>query len=291
MKQILFTLFSLICGVAYSQPLNSGGNNIIYSPGRYGVIADSTPTFALNAVTSTVLSSAVDLSSTGGIIVCITGTAGTSPLVQVSYSNLTYSTFINGPFNLGAGCWPVENVGRYVKFKSVGASLTAQTTLNYYVLSNPATVVTVGNTITVTGNVSVTTGTLTTAGNVSLNAGTSVIGAVGVTSTTMPSWGIVYNADVTINAPTVINLTATAGTSGIMKYALGSSNSNSAGFYWGYAADATWAPPRYFYSTSTTAFIDDYLSAGTHLDLSPASATDISNTAKLIIWKLSQVVP
>lgn len=149
MKRTLFLLFSLIAYTAQAAPLNSGSNVTEYSPGAYGTIADSTPTFALNSVTPTVDSSAIDLSSTGAIVVCVSATAGTSPIVQVQYANLTYAAFTSGVYNIGAGCWPVRNSGRYVKFHNAGTSLTAKTSLNYYVLSPPS--VSIGNSITVAG--------------------------------------------------------------------------------------------------------------------------------------------
>lgn len=285
MKHLLFILFSAFAALCSAAPLNPDSKVLAYPIGTDGAITDSTPTYALNNSLTGVASTAVDLSATGQILVCITGTAGTSPIVRVSFDNLTYGAFAVGPYNLGAGCWPIQAAARYVKFYNAATVPTGRVSLNYMVQSQPATAVTIGSTVTVAGTVAVSGGTLT------ISAGTSTIGAVGVTSTTYPSWTILSNTTRTISAPVALNLTSVAGSSGIMKYQVGASNSNSAGFYWDVTANTTWVGPRNFYSTSTTAFIDDYLTAGTHLNLSPASATDITCTAQIIIWKLTQVVP
>lgn len=281
MKQTLFILFSLIALRGIAAPLNSGGNNIVYDPGVYGVMADSTPTFALNNALTATSSSAIDLSSTGGIVVCITGTSGTSPIVQVSYSNLTYATFVAGPYNLGAGCWPVRATGRYVTFRNVGTVPTGRVSLSYYVVSAPPTAVTIGSAITVTGSI-------TSAGNVSLNAGTNVIGAVGVTSTTYPVWRLLSNTTRTITGPTIVNLTSTAASNSVMKYQFSASNSAGSGFYWTVGDSGNYVAPRSYYSISTTPIIDDYLYPGHSLILSPSAATDISITAQILIWGLTQ---
>jgi len=126
-------------------------------------------------------------------------------------------------------------------------------------------------------------------GNILTAAGTGVTwtSSAGYVSV----WTVLSATTRVINAPTVVNLTNVAGTSGIMKYQFSSSNSASAGVYWVVTANSTWVPPVSYYATSTTPIVDDNLAAGTHLNLSPVSATDISNTVQIIVSKLSSVAP
>ena len=139
MKKILVALLALAswAGVSNAKPRNVDSSTISFNVGLSGFINGSSPTFALNMVTPTVSSSAVDLSATVGLYVQITGTAATQPAISVQFSNVSTSGFLEA-FQLSNGCWAIQPIGRYVKFQSVattGTTQTAKTSCNYYILT------------------------------------------------------------------------------------------------------------------------------------------------------------
>jgi hypothetical protein len=153
-KQTLFILFSFV-GALNAAPINYDTKAQVLQAGIRGTITDSAPTYALNSVSSSVASSFIDLSATGAIVVCVTGTATTSSIVQVQYSNTNTAaanSFFNSPFQLSVGCWPIQSAARYVRFVSVGTSLTAKTSVNYYISSDASA--------TIAGSVTITSGVL-----------------------------------------------------------------------------------------------------------------------------------
>ncbi len=123
-------------------------------------------------------------------------------------------------------------------------------------------------------------------------SGTNAFPVAGtITNSAQPSWAIVANVALTCSAAVVYNLTTMAGTSGTMMVTMGSSNVNSTGVYYTILGSSTYILPRWFLATTATPVCFDSLPAGTHIALSPASATDISDTVGVMLQKLSLVYP
>lgn len=261
MKQTLFILFSLIASLSQAITVKEATsiNNAVVEGGIFPQTTDAV--YAHVNASPTVMSSLIDLGAVPGFYVTMTGTA-----TQFDFwwsVTPTAATFRREySLNSGGTKW-LSKQGRYVKIAVSPANLTYTTGTVFYVLAdNPA------------------------AGTPSSNPAPASI-----TSQTFPSWTVVSNTSRVITAYTSLNLTSVAGTSGIMRYQVGASNSPTPSMYWDVTGDSTYRAPRNLYNVSTTAFIDEYLTAGTHFNMSPTSALDISVTAQIIIWKLTQVVP
>ncbi len=113
-----------------------------------------------------------------------------------------------------------------------------------------------------------------------------------VTKTAMPRWTLLTVTNFSVTGPTVINLTATAGASGTMKYkfqAVGPAGGGT-GIYWCAAPNATWIPPQGFFAVTATPIVDDYLAPGFHLDMSPTAAA-LTVTVQVEGYILSGVTP
>lgn len=297
MKQILLTLFSILAFSAHAVNLRDAYTPTEVKSGGCLGVATGTVTYALNSALTGTTSSVIDLGAFEGVFVTITGTAGTgAAFVDALWSNTPTAATFNSMYTLsGPLSECIEKKGRYVKFRTSGAIPTQRVSLFYDPITATAATATIAGTVTVTGtlttagNVSISTGVLTTAGNVSINAGTSVIGAVGVTSTTMPSWTVVSTASYSVTGTTRVDLATVAGSGRIYMYKL-SALGPGAGLYYGTAPSTTWVPPVSYYAVSTTPVVEDYLTTGTFLQLS-ATASAVTVTAQVTIYSLTQVVP
>ncbi len=168
MKNLMIALMLAFASIGYAGPVQFENKTQVMDAGSSGTITDSAPTYALNSATSTVVSSYIDLSATGMLFVCVTGTAGiNSALIAVQFSN-TNTAAAFGPSNtasvnsvqqLGIGCYPIKAAGRWLRFQNQSVSQTGSTvnkvSVNYYVVSQPGQA---GSASTITGTVTAVQG-------------------------------------------------------------------------------------------------------------------------------------
>lgn len=259
MKNFNLKSLILLLGVSVSGLVWAGSEEMFYGANQGLMVTGTsgTVTYSLASKTNTVASSVIDLRTYGGMYVQVTGTTGmTGAAVQFSNLSWSASSFATAVIIPVGGVQPVAKKGSWARIVSTGSQPSGVITCFYepVALGLPAP---------------------------------SYAGSVGLSNTVVPQWTILSIASYTLSATVQINLTATAGSSGIMKYKL-TSLGGGAGFYHCTTPNGTWVTPAAYYAVSTTPIIDDNLAPGTCLML---SATAAACTVQVEISKLSAVAP
>lgn len=245
----------------------------------YGTLRSSdSVTYALNAVTKGVRSSAIDTAGYVGLSVKLTITAGSGdPVVVIETSNTPTAAsfrqygYIKGQ---GSGFIPTGSVDRYFRFMN-NSSLTQTAVSLSWLPVVPDT--SNGQSTTVAGTVTANQGT----------AGSQNWFAV-VTSPATAS--AVSTVAYVVSGPTVVNISAVAGVAApAYAFSLATTGTSSVGVLYSETNSATWPLNNTFF----TQYVNDrpyeskrVVPAGAHLLLSPTSLTDITPTA---IVKVSTV--
>lgn len=270
---------------------------------------------ALNNVTVTVKSSSVDVQSTSDVYVKSTGTASTSVAYEWSDDNTNWTP----PFSHAHGSWCLKKKGRYIRFiasgyssgsvtvkyapgtvaggsggspttiagtvgvsdisGTAGAALTTSAAANQAISANMAIVA--ASQIVVSPNQVSMGARLLDAGN---NAFGTIANPVITSKVTWPTSLNVSLTSRTVSSPISLNISAVAGVvAPSYAYRISVSGTTSVGILWAETSSATWPCNACFGSLvpNNLAALVDNRYAGTHVHLSPVSATDISGTAAL----------
>lgn len=284
----LLLLLPLSRGLWASERLTRDGAAIdVISPVGQGTIS-SAFTYALNQALTQVASSAIDLSATCGLYINVTS-AAQSALIGVEFSHVTYAAFVRAYELTTDGSRFVGKINRYVRFRNIGTIPTATMSLAYspasdcgtFALGGGATTigtVNQGSPGTAAWPVSITTSPQVSQGAVGASVQNWFFAVTSPATATCTS-PVVY----TVSGPVLINVSSQAAVSGLANYGydIDVSGTTSVGILWRETNSST-RPPDKAYGTlvpnGLTVRVEG-IPPGTHLHLSPTSATDISATA------------